>query len=418
MKSRASWTAGILGLLLLAGAPARGAPADTSGTWKAWTDAVAVAGSKVIANLPADLTEQETTEAHQMMVGALFSAYLSVASSNPKKPEFVPTLGFYENFFGPNPDTIYLSTLIDGMGSYRLRGNLGQVSFMNLSIQQGPYLGITGKAVPHQDHEFAELHPKGNGDFEVLLSADRPPGYKGDWWRLDAKTERLQLRYVSQDWAHDRDPTVYIERLDTPPAAPPSSVQSLYQGLNILPAAIENSSLQFAHRMEEMEKIQGRNRMFELPIAQLGGMDYQRYVYAAIVLPQDGAVVLETDVPKKCLYWSLLLTNWLDSTLDWVNYQSSLNSRQAHVDPDGKLRVVISDTDPGVANWMDTVGHRRAGLQLRWTGCDSAPIPTLREVAKIDLRNALPRGTPFVTPAERENVLQERRAAALMRKRW
>jgi len=127
---------------------------------------------------------------------------------------------------------------------------------------------------------------------------------------------------------------------------------------------------------------------------------------------------LETDVPKKCLYWSLLLTNWLDSTLDWVNYQSSLNSRQAHVDPDGKLRVVISDTDPGVANWMDTVGHRRAGLQLRWTGCDSAPIPTLREVAKIDLRNALPRGTPFVTPAERENVLQERRAAALMRKRW
>ena len=36
-----------------------------------------------------------------------------------------------------------------------------------------------------------------------------------------------------------------------------------------------------------------------------------------------------------------------------------LTADQARHDPDGMLRFVISERDPGVANWLETTGHPR-----------------------------------------------------------
>ena len=35
-------------------------------------------------------------------------------------------------------------------------------------------------------------------------------------------------------------------------------------------------------------------------------------------------------------------------------------------DPDGQLRFVICETDPGVANWLELTGRRRGYVQIRW----------------------------------------------------
>ena len=35
-------------------------------------------------------------------------------------------------------------------------------------------------------------------------------------------------------------------------------------------------------------------------------------------------------------------------------------------DPDGLMRFVISEHDPGVANWLECTGHRRGYVQIRW----------------------------------------------------
>jgi hypothetical protein len=53
-------------------------------------------------------------------------------------------------------------------------------------------------------------------------------------------------------------------------------------------------------------------------------------------------------------------------SLDFVNHQTSLNSHQAHHDPDGMMRFVVSERDPGVANWLECTGHSRGYLQIRW----------------------------------------------------
>ena len=53
-------------------------------------------------------------------------------------------------------------------------------------------------------------------------------------------------------------------------------------------------------------------------------------------------------------------------SLDYINHQTSLNNTQAQADPDGKVRMVVADQNPGVTNWVETLGHRRGYLQFRW----------------------------------------------------
>src|SRR5580693_3887408 len=53
-------------------------------------------------------------------------------------------------------------------------------------------------------------------------------------------------------------------------------------------------------------------------------------------------------------------------SLDYINHQTSLTAGQARIDPDGRMRFVISEQDPGLANWLERTGHRRGYVQIRW----------------------------------------------------
>jgi hypothetical protein len=53
-------------------------------------------------------------------------------------------------------------------------------------------------------------------------------------------------------------------------------------------------------------------------------------------------------------------------SLDYINHQTSLTADQARIDPDGLLRFVVGERDPGVANWLECTGHRRGYVQIRW----------------------------------------------------
>ena len=141
--------------------------------------------------------------------------------------------------------------------------------------------------------------------------------------------------------------------------------------------------------------------------AALGGQFYYEGVYD---LADDEALIVASPVPKVCTYRSLILTNELYETTDWINNHASLNAAQAAPDADGKLRIVVSAKDPGVKNWLDTSGYPRGVIQGRWTGCDSQPIPEVQKVKVKDVLSAMPSGVATVTPAERQAILRERRA--------
>ena len=110
------------------------------------------------------------------------------------------------------------------------------------------------------------------------------------------------------------------------------------------------------------------NRLVTVDYAGTGGaLDDQWYQEGCFALDDDEVLVLETPLDPECRAFSLALTDTFFSTIDWANAQSSLNRRQAVVDPRrrpaGRRRVA---RDPGVHNWLDTTGSsvRRAAVPL------------------------------------------------------
>ena len=107
-------------------------------------------------------------------------------------------------------------------------------------------------------------------------------------------------------------------------------------------------------------------------------------------------------------------------SLDYINHQTSLTADQARTDPDGRLRFVISERDPGVANWLERTGHRRGYVQIRWQRLtrDLGPAdgPRAEVVPFADLPGLLPyHQQARVTPAEYAARIAARQAAVAAR---
>jgi hypothetical protein len=149
-----------------------------------------------------------------------------------------------------------------------------------------------------------------------------------------------------------------------------------------------------------------------------GGLADDWYQEGCFALGDGEVLLVETAVDSACRAFSLSLTDAAFSTIDWTNAQSSLNRTQAVIDEDGVLRIVVAADDPGVANWLDTTGHRFGVLQLRWTGMPSAPDSSVRVVPLSALSDALPPLTQHVTPAERAATIRARQIGSQLRTRW
>ena len=96
-----------------------------------------------------------------------------------------------------------------------------------------------------------------------------------------------------------------------------------------------------------------------------GGLATQYSSAGQFDLTADQALIITlpvTDAP----YLGFQLGSLWYISLDYINHQTSLNGTQAQADPDGKIRIVVSDQNPGVTNWVETLGHRKGFLQFRW----------------------------------------------------
>jgi hypothetical protein len=82
-------------------------------------------------------------------------------------------------------------------------------------------------------------------------------------------------------------------------------------------------------------------------------------------------------------------------SLDYINHQTSLNGSQAQVDPDGLIRIVVTDENPGIANWVETLGHRRGYLQFRWQRTSRVLTKADGPIAEVVDVEAIPSKLPY-----------------------
>ena len=388
--------------------------------WETLIDGLRPLGVAMRARVPARLRgdPQIMAEAMRLLLSGVARASSDALVGDRRHPLFVPELNIAQNIFQPNADTIYKSCLIEPGGSYMLKGDRGTTRMMILA-QMGPDTLRTGKHHPVLGQgDFDTLTLDAENRFEDTLSPGRPAGHTGDWWRLEPGCEKLMIRIVSCDWGREREPRFGIVRLDVDEAKGRVLAAELHRAFAEMPGIAAVCALAFPTHVEDLREQGFLNKLKVFDVSQMSGLQGQSYYEGAYELADDEALISEVRIPEHYKYWSIILTNDLYETTDWVNNQSSLNDTQGVVDDDGVFRTVISASDPGVHNWLDTSGYKSGAIQGRWFGASATPNPTMRKVKLSEIFAELPAGTPRVTIAERATALRARRLAAQQRVIW
>ena len=387
--------------------------------WNDYLARWAPVADRLVAKLrdPSDASDRQ--ELYQMMLSALAGGHFGLVSNDPDYPEFVPMLSSALNFAAPVPDFVYTYAPIRGEGSYRIAGHRGTSLFAFVTVSE-TYFTRTDKPKPGlANYDVDALTIGADGRFEVLLSAEKPKPWRGDWWYMDPKATNLGVRHAQYDWENEVDPRMSIERLDVPAARPKPTAAEIAERMEEIAQWMEFSIQHWLIHLDASRKKGTVNRFEVTDYSGFTGNSWpQVYLETLFEIAEDEALVIETEIPETVRYWSFMLADELFATIDWTNRQSSLNGHQARLDTDGRFRAVLSVRDPGVPNWLDTGGYLRGVIQNRWNQASSAPCPSMKRIKLADVRNHLPQDTPVVSAAEREQSLRRRRAGAQMRRKW
>ena len=127
-------------------------------------------------------------------------------------------------------------------------------------------------------------------------------------------------------------------------------------------------------------------------------------------VPLDEALIIEFESPPEA-FWQLGACTVFGASLQYRYRQVNLTSGMSAVDRDGTTRIVLSHTDPGFANWVDTQEHTRGWLLFRNMFTRSTPVLRTRVVKAVDLDAEIGDVVTRITPEERRAELLRRRHA-------
>jgi hypothetical protein len=297
------------------------------------------------------------------------------------------------------PDCVYMNASLRAGETYRLFGNRGTARYVGLQTMDG--MAATSNCL------VDDLEVDADGSFQAILSADE---HDGNWLRLAGDHPTLTVRNFLYDWDTEVLATLRIELLGDEVAPHARSVEldaSVSRQLHALGDFVYDN-LKFFLDFGAMPPANGF--MPPMDMTEMGAAAENRPVIGRFELDPDEALILEVQPPIG-VYWSISLGNpWLE-TIHYGRHQSSLNGHQAVIDSDGIFRTVISATDPGVANWLDTAGHSNGAMLLRCVRTETAPVPSSRVVKADEVLSSLPADTTLTTPTERAKVIEGRRRA-------
>ncbi len=335
----------------------------------------------------------------------------TLRTSDPYDPYFAPANVDNVLKWGMDcPDAAYTGAAIRGDAYYVVRGNRQTVRYLGFQAMAG---------IENTANIVADELPLGeDGSFELVLSREQPEDISpSNWMPLSDRTSSLVVRQFFYDWENESAADLEIEcvrRSHVPTERRAESAAGVSNQLAALGEFVD-ASFRFWRDVEEGGRAQGLN-IFREPAAltNIGGAAENVTVWGSWQLEPDEALLIEVE-PPDALYWSAALGNYWWETIDYANHQSSLNGFQAVLDDDGIFRAVVSGTDPGVANWLDTAGHERGPMIFRWLRADSHPVPATRLVPLRSVLDNLPAGTALVSPEERRKVIDRRRAGVRRR---
>ena len=283
-----------------------------------------------------------------------------------------------------NPDNRYESAPINPAYDYRITGTRGTVNYLGISSIINRYaVDGTMEVTGHIDHRQMDLGP--NGEIDIILSKEEKPG---NWLPLGESANSITVRQTFQDRENEARAEMTIERIGAKDDRPaPLTAEKLQRGLQGAAMFVHGSAKMFEDWAESFLPT-----LNDLPPADqdycqsIGGDPNIFYFHSAWELEDDEVFIIEAPEIPECQTWNFQLDNWWMESLDYRHHTIHVNKHTAHYEPDGSVRVVVSHTNPGVPNWIETAGHKKGTMCWRWIGADEHPTLNSRVAKLSDLK--------------------------------
>ena len=312
-------------------------------------DAIAEA-ERLVAAAPFIESEADLLEGLQYLAGCI-AACTHVAFDYDRDHPFLHSgTGPFTKMGLDNPDTMYFGTRVQPGHEYVVTGKRGTTTDVSFQLLGGEY---TDDNVP--DSRDGVRRPQARHRRRRHLRVAFHP----------VRPVPAVIREVYNDWSAQRG-NFAIARTDTAGTAPPPLTKEL---------------IEKRYAVAGKQLVQRVKTWLQFPQWFYTTLPGQHDGRAAADAGRAGHPVLVgrafrpdrrtrrsiitvpvTDAP----YLGFQLGSLWYISLDYINHQTSLNGTQAQADPDGKIRIVVSDQNPGVTNWVETLGHRKGFLQFRW----------------------------------------------------
>ncbi|HET9874302.1 MAG TPA: hypothetical protein VFQ37_00845 [Mycobacterium sp.] len=312
------------------------------------TEAIAEA-ERLVAEAPFIESEADLVEGMQYLASGVAACTHLAFDYERDHPFLQPGTGPFAKMGLDNPDALYFGTRLQAGHEYVLTGRRGTTTDLSFQLLGGEY---TDDNVPVSQAAFddRELDVAADGSFEWRVVPDGPG--------------QLVIREVYNDWAAQRG-TIAIARTDTAGTAPLPLTRELVEKRYAVAGKQLINRIKTWLAFPQWFYLNMPVNTMVAPRLTPGGLATQYSSAGHFELRPDQALIITlpvTDAP----YLGFQLGSMWYISLDYINHQTSLNGTQAQADPDDKIRIVVADQNPGVTNWVETLGHRHGFLQFRW----------------------------------------------------
>jgi hypothetical protein len=387
--------------------------------WARFCDQLKSAGDLVFKayNPPTALQRVDGFRYLTQNLGQAFE--LALETRDTKYPALHLFDGPYRKLGSQNADGIYQQAWIDGDSVYKISGKKGTARLWNVAVQGPRRADAYGKAQSRPQHDpfgdtpeanlFGhELKTDWNGCFELIIGGER----QGQNWLPTTKGSRkLFVRQFFDSW--DEQPAeMSIERVGMNAPRPMTTPEQMIESIRW--------AGQFCHDVVEywpdwawdagdgvdphaLNAFKARNL---LAAHRAGGasdeVDARRGRFTTQMrwgFSNEEALIVEFDAYDG--FWSFTNEAIFGDSMDYLYRPVSYTTSRTLIDPDGRVRLVMSASDPGYSNWIDNQGYTAGALTFRNIMARSAPDLQTKLVRFADLANHMPSGACKTSPEQR-----------------
>jgi hypothetical protein len=374
---------------------------------------------KIITAAPHVKSERDLAEGLDYLAGSAQACLHLAWSYSRDFPFFVASTGPYTKMGLDNPDTLYFHAYLRDSCKYVVTGTRGTTADLSFQVLKGDYTPVeVPDSLSAFDDRAIEIGPGGEFEFRVGPG----PGGPG-YFTLGPGSAMLAVREVYSDWATEKRGTIRIRRAGAEGLAAdaPAEVAAAAKRYAVASKLLLSRIRTFLAFPEWFYLNEPVNTLTP-PRRTPGGLATQFSSVGHYDLADDEALIVTVPAAAKEVapYQGIQLGSMWYISLDYASHQTSLTADQARIDADGMMRFVISERDPGIANWLERTGHDRGYVQLRWQRLTRDLGPEDGPAAEVVGFDELPRRLPFydnarVSPQEWRARIAARQVAVAER---